>query len=142
MYIWQILNFISRVYINWHWCAFFVMATKKWQILSIVILADLNFIVDEQYIEMHKKGCRKGWYIYVILLFIQYTLNCRPMCAFHRGTQPCFLSCGKHMNLEFSCTSWVFMTKQSLCSLNHSILIWNVGWVCILVKLAKIDLLH
>ena len=48
-------NFIPRVYFDWHWCAFLVLAMNIWQILSIVVLDDLDFTIDHTiYINEYK----------------------------------------------------------------------------------------
>ena len=71
-------------------------------LISTVILVDLDFTVVHT-IYMSTRVCRKFLYAYVIVQFIQYNMKCRPMCAFPQGTQPWFLPCGKHINLEFPC---------------------------------------
>ena len=46
VFVCKLPNLIPRVYFDWNWCAFLVMAMKKWKILSVVVLDDLDFIVD------------------------------------------------------------------------------------------------
>ena len=52
-------NFIPRVYFDWHWCAFLVLAMKNWQILSIVILDDLDFTIDHTIYKNEYKSLQK-----------------------------------------------------------------------------------